>query len=185
MKNRMKLGFSSVLLTLACACDKAIDDPVAADGTPTKPVMAIQPSLDQALDAAKIKVNLEVVGQPREAGNGDATSFVVRIQNLGTEPLSPAGKYPVNLGVSIATPDGKIVDRNFGRRAISAILPGTSEEVTVELAAAQFQGRVAVIGLVQEGVAWFADIGQPSLTLVPFPECAGRPGKVCAATTKP
>ena len=71
--------------------------------------------------------------------------------------------------------------RDFSRTPLPVIEPGASATVLVVVQAdARSNGRKLKLDLVQEGVAWFSNLGQPVLEVGPF-EVKGQAATEVAA----
>ena len=118
------------------------------------------------IDAAAI----EVMSCPAQAGAGAPVSLRLRIANAGSTrwDSSPAAGH-VRVGVQLLAEDGRIIDRDYSRRAFPAALdPGGRCEMTIETMAPPEAGVYQLkIDLVREGVTWFELAGSPP-ALVPL-----------------
>jgi hypothetical protein len=84
---------------------------------------------------------------------------------LAGDPLNQGEGGYVNLGVKLMRPDGTCEDPDFSRgKLLDDVLPGETAEVTCLAKAPAAAGEYGLkVDLVQEGVAWFEDMGSTPL----------------------
>jgi ubiquinone/menaquinone biosynthesis C-methylase UbiE len=84
---------------------------------------------------------------------------------LAGDPLNQGEGGYVNLGVKLMRPDGTCEDPDFSRgKLLDDVLPGETAEVTCLAKAPAAPGEYGLkVDLVQEGVAWFEDMGSTPL----------------------
>lgn len=106
-----------------------------------------------------------IVGAPRPA---DAlASLDVRVKNVGNQPWHAAEGSPnyVRVGVQLLDGDGRLVDRDYHRQALTGgLAPGDSCTVHVECRVPDVTGRYGLkIDMVREGVTWFEATGSSTV----------------------
>ena len=103
----------------------------------------------------------------------DVTGNSARLTAENTGPAiwrqGPTDFGLVNFGAHLFTSDGRLLDHDFMRLRLQAsdepILPGTSVEVVAEIPHLD-PGRYRVeFDLVSEGVVWFGENGNPTVTV--------------------
>jgi len=174
-------------IALLVGCGRELPAP-AEPSTPTPAAEAASAApittLEAAIPAEQIATRLELVGSPRYAAGSDTLELVVRVHNDGQATLVGAGAAMVNLGAMLVGPDGPDVApgvRDFIRAPLPVTVPGSQVEVPMSLPAAALLGLPIRLELVQEGVSWFGNYGQPSLDIGAFQRCGGAEGSLCDA----
>ena len=166
--------------TPAPATDSATAAPAdaPADAPTDAPAAAPTPAvvLDDPIPRDAIATRLERVSDPVHVVADDQLEFDVVVHNDGSADLTSDGSRPVQLGVTLAGPDG--VDaapgvRDFGRVRLPLIEAGDSARVTVRVPVEPLLGLTVRLELVQELVAWFGLHHQePTLDVGTFARCA-------------
>lgn len=157
-------------------------DTTAASGTGTGN------AINAPLAVEDIDTRLELVGAPVFLAANDSLRVTVRVHNDGRVALSGEGSAPVNLGAMLLGPNGPDEapgNRDFQRLAIPVIPAGGSAEITGELPVQPMLGLALRLELVQEGVAWFAGYGEPTLDLGTLDRCAGEAATLCGSDGQP
>ncbi|MDP6490838.1 MAG: methyltransferase domain-containing protein [Kiritimatiellia bacterium] len=84
---------------------------------------------------------------------------------LASDPLNQGEGGYVNLGIKLMRPDGTCADPDLSRGMLLAdVMPGDTAEITCLAKAPAEPGEYGLkVDLVQEGVAWFEDMGSTPL----------------------
>lgn len=191
MKIKLAIAIGLILLS-GCKPDTATPEqattaPVEIAPEPADP--AASGEINEPLPREIVGASLSLVGEPRYRAEDDVLVFDVLIDNTGQSSLVSAGLKPIQLGISLAGPEG--VDkapgtRGFVRAKLPLIHPGQTEQVTVNVSAEAALGLQVQAELVQEGVAWFGrKYGRPTLDLGTFQRCANAAGTLCNAFGDP
>lgn len=176
-------------IALALAGCKEQSDSVAATAAPevTAPAAApAAPPRPDALKADQVSIALALESQPRIDAEKGVIEIPVKVTNNGSVALSGQSNPAVNIGVQVVGSDGTTASegggvRDFSRTPLPVIEPGASATVLVVVQAdARSNGRKLKLDLVQEGVAWFSNLGQPVLEVGPF-EVKGQAATEVAA----
>lgn len=180
------IALALLSLALLAACGREL--PAPAEPTPTAPAPAVGIDAVTAIDAPippeQIATRLELAQAPRYNAAGDSLELTVRVHNDGQATLVGQGSAMVNLGAMLLGPEGPDAPpglRDFVRAPLPLMAPGTQAEVAISLPAEPLLGLPVRLELVQEGVNWFANYGQPVLDLGPFQRCQGGAGTLCDA----
>ena len=98
---------------------------------------------------------------------GGQTLLPVTVTNTGTATWPAGGAAPVHLATHLLGPNGSVVVWDGARTALPMdIPPGAIVQTSVVVAAPLTPGAYKLrIDLVQEGVAWFSQLGVPTLDL--------------------
>lgn len=172
--------------------DKTPEQPVATGRAVVEPVSPAptKNGTDTAVNAIRREaVDIELVGGPGYSVEEDQLVFDVEVTNSGDGPFDPADAHPLNLGVTLAGPDG--VDQPPGRRAfkrarLPLIAAGEGARVTVRAPASELLNLEVQVEPVQEGVMWFgAAYGGPILKIGMFRRCQAREATLCAGDGTP
>jgi ubiquinone/menaquinone biosynthesis C-methylase UbiE len=118
-----------------------------------------------------LRASLEVSGFPSRTEAGKPVRFTVRCSNTGEsvwvhEPRPVGGQ--ITLGVKIVGADGRLLDDLQGRMGLPAdVSPGESVEIQTQISLEELPpGRYGlVVDMVNERVAWFADLGSEPVEL--------------------
>ncbi|MBB3813611.1 hypothetical protein FHY13_001958 [Xanthomonas arboricola] len=168
------LSIAMTMMTVACSKNESNAPEVSKDSTATpassEPATPIGVQEIKKLTADQVGVKLTLESQPKVDTASGSVSFVVKVENHGVAALSGASNPPVNLGVQILGPDGSAegMVRDFSRTPLPDIAPGNAASVTVQFPLeSRLDGRKLKVDVVQEGVSWFSDFGQPTLELDP------------------
>ena len=119
------------------------------------------------LDPTGCAATITVADPPTAVRAGEPFTLSCAVENVGTEAWRSVGFHQVRLGNHWLSADGDCVVRDDGR----AMLPhdlGPGERVAVELtvtAPAHAGDYFVELDIVEEGLAWFADRGSPTLRL--------------------
>ncbi|MDF4025694.1 hypothetical protein P3W24_12025 [Luteibacter sp. PPL201] len=130
-----------------------------------------------------VGVALSLVGVPALSADGSTINITIDINNVGRHALASAGSYPVHVGyhlIDLAT--GASTEGSVRAALTSSIDVGTHEIVTLKAVASEAlaKNKLIRVGLVQEGVAWFQDWGQPTIDVGPYSACpASGTGHLC------
>lgn len=184
MKLRVAVAISFILLA-GCKPDAAPQQQEATElGTVSTPAESTPSSeINQPLAPENVGAALSLIGSPRYREADDALVFDVEVKNTGQSSLVSAGSKPVQLGVTLAGPEG--VDkapgkRDFVRAKLPLTKPGGTAQVTVEIPAEAALGLQVQVELVQEDVAWFGRrYGHPTLEVGTFQRCVDEPSTLC------
>ena len=122
-----------------------------------------------ATPRARIDVRTLVPGIPIVARAGRPVQVRTRVHNLSTRPFPAQATYGrrlVRLGAQLCAEDGTMLNRDFARAWLPAILgPGTRADVAIDIPAPEQPGRYALkFDLVSEGIDWFEKCGSPTTT---------------------
>ena len=152
--------------TYFTSCSLFLEKPVPA-GTPEarcarrgeEAAVALPPLLRSRLSAAPAEVSVSRAAR---------YTLTCRVENTGHARWprsSPDGFGLVRLGAHLATADGALAVRDYGRADLPRDLaPGESEVITIELTAPDEPGEYRVeLDVVREGVAWFSSRGSASI----------------------
>jgi hypothetical protein len=104
-----------------------------------------------------------------EAAPGSSPEVTVRLTNIGATTWNPgSGPGTVALGVHLAEPDGRVLQRGHARAPLPhAMHPGQEATVTLTFRAPAETGVFLLeLDLVREGEHWFADDGSPAARVV-------------------
>jgi hypothetical protein len=188
-KHRAALAVATFsLFLIACSPDA----PPAADTTTANAALPSEisaaPGINAPIPAADISTRLELAVAPVHVAASDTLRVAVRVHNDGRAPLVSEGSAPVNLGAMLIGPEGPDKapgNRDFVRMKLPLISPGQSVDVVGELPVASLLDLPVRLELVQEGVNWFAEYGQPSLDLGTFRRCSPDATPVCDSNGQP
>jgi MoaA/NifB/PqqE/SkfB family radical SAM enzyme len=113
---------------------------------------------------ARIDVRTLVPGVPLIARAGSPLHVRTRVHNLSTRAFPAQATYGrrlVRLGAQLCAADGEVLDRDYARAWLpSALHPGSSADVAIDLAAPGQAGRYTLkFDLVSEGIDWFERCG--------------------------
>lgn len=197
---RVKVVLIAVALTLA-GCNQQpagqeTADPAASDAATTPPAesgdaVPAGPDfrLDQPIAKEDIRTTLTLAAPPAYRASDDTLLLQVEVGNQGRTALVSQGEMPVQLGVTLAGPDG--VDkapgrRDFVRAKLPLVQPGSTATVGVAVPAADILGLAVNAELVQERVAWLGrKFQQPVLEIGTFQRCDGGENTLCDASGVP
>ena len=174
----------AVTSTLAlAACSSGKDD---AATSPSATASSASAGISTPLSADQIGVQMALQGSPALSADGTSVTATVELTNKGKVMLSSAGTKPVNLGAHSADTNGKIINRDLVHAPMPDIAVGGQAAVTIHFPVDQVLGKTVQIVPVQEGVAWFDNLGVKPLVLGPFSSCASPAvAKVCDANGQP
>jgi SAM-dependent methyltransferase len=131
------------------------------------------------VDRARLAIDQEYV----EVEAGAPVSLRVRAANVGTTAWTTGpGPGPVALGMHLLDVQGRTLDRDFARKALTReIRPGEALEVDFPFVAPATSGVFLVdIDLVREGQHWFGDDASPTVRAVlRAQEAAARTRTAC------
>jgi SAM-dependent methyltransferase len=119
------------------------------------------------LDAAQCAARITVIEPPTSVRAGERLTLSCVVENKGNEPWRSVGFHQVRLGNHWLSTDGDCVVRDDGRTMFPHDL-GPGERVALELpvaAPARAGDYLLELDIVEEGLAWFADRGSPTLRL--------------------
>lgn len=119
--------------------------------------------VDEKLPAGDRRVAMNTVGTPMWSAADHCWKVTVQLTNLGDLPIGSDGKWPVNLGVHLLDPAGKLLDNDYARVRLPMIGPGKSATVVFETPDSRANGNIVEFDAVQENVAWFHQTGSPVL----------------------
>jgi hypothetical protein len=174
---KLALFPSLVLLFGLTSCNSAQPDVSAA-----KPAAEDSVRIDAPIPVSLLKTAITEVGPRVYYKQADALFVQIKISNNGPVTLANSGNYPVQLGATLAGPDG--VDkppgnRNFKRLGLPVIRPRSSVTVDVFVPARAIVGLELGFDLVQENVAWFSWYSLPALDAGTFSRCSGAANTLC------
>ena len=140
-------------------------------------------SIDAPLVKAEVGARVTQVGTLKYDAVSEQLLARFKVENTGAVPLITAGKFPVKLGIQLigedGNPDKAPGKREFGRVNLPLIAPGESAEVEARIPAKPALGlRLRVLPL-QEGAAWFDNLGQKALVVGPIETCADGTINIC------
>jgi SAM-dependent methyltransferase len=98
---------------------------------------------------------------------GQTLRVRVEVENTSPAPWDHHGPFPIRLGNHWLSPDGKMHVKDDGRtRLPSGLLPGQKLTVELQIKAPEIPGIYLLeLDVVQEGVAWFKDMGSKTCVL--------------------
>ena len=173
------------------AVDPAVSDaaPATPDGTTGAVVAGPDFKLDQPIPQEDIRTTLTLAAPPVYRAADDTLLLNVEVGNHGNSALVGQGEMPVQLGVTLAGPEG--VDkapgrRDFVRARLPLVQPGSSARVGLQVPAAEILGLALNAELVQERVGWFGrQYKQPVLEIGTFQRCGDAANTLCDASGTP
>lgn len=197
---KLSILFSAALIFIAgCSQQSGPTEPVPSEQAASTTPSGAEPTtvagnpgnyeIDVPIPREDIKTELAIIGEPVYRAKDDILVVNVDVANLGNSPLVSAGTRPVQLGVTLAGPDG--VDkvpgkRDFIRAKLPLIIEGGRGEVQVKAPVAPLLGLKVQLELVQESVAWFGrGYKQPILDIGTFQRCNGVAGTLCDESGTP
>jgi hypothetical protein len=122
----------------------------------------------RSIDAPLIQYlhKIKLISRPEQIVPGNWAIFEFEVDNLSNEIYSSSGKMPVNLGAHLLDQNGRMINYDFGREALSGdILPGQSQRIVMPMRFEQPGHYRLVFDLVQESVTWFAGRGSSELAV--------------------
>lgn len=126
-------------------------------------------TMDEKLPPADRHVAMQRIGSPVWSGIDHRWTVTLRLTNLGALPIGSSGKWPVNLGVHLLSPAGKLLDNDYARVSLPMLANGQSDTLVFETPDSRADGNILEFDPVQENVAWFSQAGSPVLR-VQIPE---------------
>jgi hypothetical protein len=121
----------------------------------------LAPTRSGRVDRARLSLTRDFL----EVEPGAAVSLGVRATNLGNAAWpSDTAPSPVAFGMHLLTVHGRILDRDFARRALARdVDPGETIEQTLPFEAPIAQGVFLLeVDMVREGEHWFGDDASPT-----------------------
>lgn len=119
-------------------------------------------SIDEKLPPADRRVAINSVAAPVWSARDRCWTVTVRVTNRGKLPIGSSGSWPVNLGIHLLEPSGKLLDNDYARATLPMIEPGESVTLPVTISD-RASGQIVEFDPVQENVAWFHQTGSPVL----------------------
>ncbi|MEP6660713.1 MAG: methyltransferase domain-containing protein [Acidimicrobiales bacterium] len=119
------------------------------------------------LEAAHCAARVTVVEPPTSVRASERFTLSCVVENMGSEAWRSVGFHQVRLGNHWLSADGECAVRDDGRAMFPHDL-GPGERVVLELtlaAPARAGDYLVELDIVEEGLAWFADRGSPTLRL--------------------
>lgn len=105
------------------------------------------------------RAELDICSVPKVLGPGLVGHLTVRIRNAGPA----AWRAPLYLGNHWRDLDGEVTRYDDGRSPLPPLMSGETAEITLAVAAPEQPGAYQLeVDIVQEGVRWFADVGNPT-----------------------
>lgn len=161
-------------------------DPASAEGIAGPAEAGPDFTLDQPIPKEDVRTTLSLAAPPVYRAADDALLLQVEVGNQGKSALVGQGRMPVQLGVTLAGPEG--VDkapgrRDFVRARLPLVQPGDTVKVGLQVPAAEILGLAVKAELVQERVGWFGrNYQQPVLEIGTFQRCNGDEKTLCDAS---
>lgn len=136
-------------------------------------------SMHGRLAPADRRADIRSIGELTWSKSNHRWIVELRVTNLGPLPVGSNGEFPVNLGVHLLNPNGKLLDRDYARAALPMIAAGKAATLAFQFPDDRANGNVVEFDLVQEGVAWFSGSGNHPLRLQipPAPSTDGQVGE--------
>lgn len=101
-----------------------------------------------------------------QSESGVPRQILVQVENTGARSLSGIGSHPISIGIRLLDKNYSVVDADWVHAALRcAVAPGEQREFRIEVPALSAGNWVLQANLVQEGVAWFEDLGVEPLHL--------------------
>lgn len=120
------------------------------------PSHLIAPDVETRMSADDCRAELTISSAPKVLGPGLVGRLAVRIRNAGPA----AWRAPLYLGNHWRELDGKVRRYDDGRSLLPPLTSGETAEVILVVAAPALPGVYQLeVDVVQEGVRWFADVG--------------------------
>jgi hypothetical protein len=145
--------------------------------------------LDQPIPREDIQTTLRLASPPVYRAANDTLVLSVEVGNQGKSALVGQGEMPVQLGITLAGPDGVDKEpgrRNFVRARLPLVQPGDTTVVNVQVPAAEILGLALNAELVQERAGWFGrNYKQPILEIGTFQRCGDADKTLCDASGQP
>lgn len=171
--------------------DSAMSDaePAASDASTNAELAGPDFKLDQPIPKEDIQTTLALAAPPEYRAGNDQLLLRIEVGNQGKTALVSRGEMPVQLGMTLAGPQGVDKEpgqRNFVRAKLPLVQPGASEEIVVQVPADKIIGLALNAELVQERAGWFGrNYKQPVLEIGTFQRCDGVEKSLCDASGLP
>lgn len=134
--------------------------------------------LPEGIDPRAHQAEITVVEAPASVGAGSVWLGKVTIANKGKERWSPllGEDGPINLGLSLAAMDGRLLSRDYARVALSHdVEPGAEISLPLSIVSPMTPGTYTIrFDMVFEGHFWFAGRGS-LVTLLPLHVTQAKP----------